>query len=234
MLTSNRTRELAEALRRRCVYHWIGYPDAEREAAIIMLRAGDVARGHRACGGGAVQTIRARPLAKPPGIAEAVEWANAATILEKGGSPWPEAFRRAIGVLIKDEEDLSYIAPELRPHRRGGAGVTARAVCPCRRAAATICSASRRLLRRFGFAVAPEQAIGFMRGGDAARASLDGRHPRGSARHSGATARPPRTNSRRMFRAYFYGDTAAVVEGESDEETRIKDDGGGKPGRNGR
>ena len=43
ILTSNRTRELAEALRRRCVYHWIAYPDAEREAAIIMLRAGDVA-----------------------------------------------------------------------------------------------------------------------------------------------------------------------------------------------
>ena len=54
-----------------------------------------------------------RDRAKPPGIAEAVEWANAATILEKGGSPWPEAFRRAIGVLIKDEEDLSSIAPEL-------------------------------------------------------------------------------------------------------------------------
>jgi hypothetical protein len=52
-------------------------------------------------------------LAKPPGISEAVEWANAATILEKGGSPWPEAFRRAIGVLIKDEEDLASIAPEL-------------------------------------------------------------------------------------------------------------------------
>ena len=50
---------------------------------------------------------------KPPGIAEAVEWANAATILEKGGSPWPEAFRRAIGVLIKDEEDLAFIRPEL-------------------------------------------------------------------------------------------------------------------------
>ena len=47
------------------------------------------------------------------GIAEAVEWANAATVLEKGGSPWPEAFRRAIGVLIKDEEDLSYLKPEL-------------------------------------------------------------------------------------------------------------------------
>jgi MoxR-like ATPase len=113
ILTSNRTRELAEALRRRCVYHWIGYPDAQREAEIIMLRAGHVAEATAKAVANAVQEIRARPLAKPPGIAEAVEWANAATILEKGGSPWPQAFRRAIGVLIKDEEDLSAIAPEL-------------------------------------------------------------------------------------------------------------------------
>ncbi|RUX03442.1 MoxR family ATPase, partial [Mesorhizobium sp. M2A.F.Ca.ET.037.01.1.1] len=113
ILTSNRTRELAEALRRRCVYHWIGYPDARREAEIIMLRSGDVAEATARAVSNAVQEIRARPLAKPPGIAEAVEWANAATILEKGGSPWPEAFRRAIGVLIKDEEDLSAITPEL-------------------------------------------------------------------------------------------------------------------------
>ncbi|MFI0844880.1 AAA family ATPase [Mesorhizobium sp. IMUNJ 23232] len=113
VLTSNRTRELAEALRRRCVYHWIAYPDAEREAAIIMLRAGDVAEATARAVAKAVGGIRARPLAKPPGIAEAVEWANAATMLEKAGSSWPLAFRRAIGVLIKDEEDLSYIAPEL-------------------------------------------------------------------------------------------------------------------------
>ena len=113
ILTSNRTRELAEALRRRCVYHWIGYPDAQREAEIIMLRSDNVAEATARAVANAVQEIRARPLAKPPGIAEAVEWANAATILEKGGSPWPQAFRRAIGVLIKDEEDLSAIAPEL-------------------------------------------------------------------------------------------------------------------------
>lgn len=113
ILTSNRTRELAEALRRRCVYHWIAYPDASREAAIIMLRAGNVAERTAQAVALAVGAIRARPLAKPPGISEAVEWANAATVLEKGGSPWPEAFRRAIGVLIKDEEDLDYIAPEL-------------------------------------------------------------------------------------------------------------------------
>ncbi|TPO03733.1 MoxR family ATPase [Mesorhizobium sp. B1-1-5] len=113
ILTSNRTRELAEALRRRCVYHWIGYPDAQREAEIIMLRSSHIAEATARAVANAVQEIRARPLAKPPGIAEAVEWANAATILEKGGSPWPQAFRRAIGVLIKDEEDLTAIAPEL-------------------------------------------------------------------------------------------------------------------------
>lgn len=112
VLTSNRTRELAEALRRRCVYHWIAYPDAEREAAIIMLRAGDVAEATARAVARAVQEVRRRPLAKPPGIAEAIEWANAATVLEKSGSPWPEAFRRAVGVVIKDEEDLAAITPE--------------------------------------------------------------------------------------------------------------------------
>ena len=113
LLTSNRTRDLAEALRRRCVYHWIAYPEPTREAAIIMMRAGDVAELTARAVARAVRNIRGRPLAKPPGIAEAVEWAYAATILEKGGSPWPEAFRRAIGVLIKDEEDLSYLASEI-------------------------------------------------------------------------------------------------------------------------
>ena len=113
VLTSNRTSELAEALRRRCVYHWIGYPDEAREAAIIMLRAGDVAEATAHAVASAVREIRRRPLAKPPGISEAVEWANAATVLEKSGSAWPQAFRRAIGVVVKDEEDLACLAPEL-------------------------------------------------------------------------------------------------------------------------
>lgn len=113
ILTSNRTRHLAEALRRRCVYHWIGHPEPAREAEIIMLRAADVAAGTARAVAAAVRTIRARPLSRPPGIAEAIEWANAATVLERGGSPWPEAFRRAIGVLIKNEEDSDLIVPEL-------------------------------------------------------------------------------------------------------------------------
>ena len=78
-----------------------------------MLRAGDVAEATARAVAKAVGEIRGKPLAKPPGIAEAVEWANAATVLEKGGSPWPEAFRRALGVLIKDEEDMSFLNPEL-------------------------------------------------------------------------------------------------------------------------
>ena len=61
----------------------------------------------------AVNGLRRLPLAKVPGISEAIEWAHAATILESGSGRWPEAFRRAIGVAVKDEEDLSLVAGEL-------------------------------------------------------------------------------------------------------------------------
>jgi MoxR-like ATPase len=109
VLTSNRTRELHEALRRRCLYHWIAYPEPQVEADIIMLRAGDVAERTAHAVAAAVRELRALPLAKAPGISEAVEWAHAATLLQRDGERWPQAFRRAIGVLIKDEEDLAYL-----------------------------------------------------------------------------------------------------------------------------
>ncbi|MCX7340327.1 MAG: MoxR family ATPase [Hyphomicrobiales bacterium] len=113
ILTSNRTRELHEALRRRCVYHWIGYPDPALEAQIVMMRASIVARdtAHRVVA--AVGKLRAQPLAKPPGVAETVEWAEAATVLNEQGVPWPRAFARAIGVVLKDQDDLAFIAPRL-------------------------------------------------------------------------------------------------------------------------
>ncbi len=113
ILTSNRTRELHEALRRRCIYNWIAYPDAEREERIIMLRAPDVAREAAKAVVAAVNGLRRLQLAKAPGISEAIDWANAASLLEKGGSRWPEAFRRSIGVAIKDEEDLALVKGEL-------------------------------------------------------------------------------------------------------------------------
>lgn len=113
ILTSNRTRDLHEALRRRCIYHYIAYPDPHREAAIIMLRSSAVAEGTARAVVHAVGLLRQEPLTKPPGVAEAVDWAEAATALARTGAPWPEAFRRSIGAALKDEEDLAFLRPRL-------------------------------------------------------------------------------------------------------------------------
>jgi MoxR-like ATPase len=119
VLTSNRTRELHEALRRRCVYHWIPYPEPAREAEIVMMRASQVAHdtAHRVVE--AVGALRREPLAKPPGVAETVEWAEAATLLHEQGAPWPSAFRRAIGVALKDQDDMMFMEPRLDEILRG-------------------------------------------------------------------------------------------------------------------
>lgn len=121
VLTSNRTRELHEALRRRCVYHWIDYPDPALEAEIVMMRASSVARDTAERVVRAVGALRAEPLAKPPGVAETVEWAEAATLLHGPGTPWPAAFRRAIGVAIKDQDDMAYMVPRLEAMLAGAA-----------------------------------------------------------------------------------------------------------------
>ena len=113
ILTSNRTRELHEALRRRCVYHWIDYPAPEREARIVMMRASSVAESTARAVVAAVGKLRREPLTKPPGVAEAVDWAEAATLLHQRGARWPDAFKRAIGVALKDEEDLTYVSGRL-------------------------------------------------------------------------------------------------------------------------
>ncbi|SOE17239.1 MoxR-like ATPase [Hoeflea halophila] len=113
VLTSNRTRELHEALRRRCVYHWIDYPAPELEAEIVMMRASTVAQDTARKVVAAVGGLRAEPLAKPPGVAETVEWAQAATLLNAQGAPWPRAFARAIGVALKDQDDLEFMVPRL-------------------------------------------------------------------------------------------------------------------------
>lgn len=113
ILTSNRTRELHEALRRRCVYHWIDYPTPELEAQIVMMRASSVASETARAVVAAVGRLRLEPLAKPPGVAETVEWAEAATLLHSQNAPWPEAFKRAIGVVLKDQDDLTFVHDRL-------------------------------------------------------------------------------------------------------------------------
>ncbi|MEM7743963.1 MAG: MoxR family ATPase [Pseudomonadota bacterium] len=113
VLTSNRTRDLHEALRRRCVYHWIDYPSPALEVEIVMTRAASVVRATADAVVASVGLLRHEPLTKPPGVAETVEWAEAATLLASQGAAWPDAFRRSIGVALKDQDDLAYMAPRL-------------------------------------------------------------------------------------------------------------------------
>ena len=110
ILTSNRTRELHDALRRRCLYHWIDYPDPARERAIVERHAPGIAGEAAERLVDAVTAIRRLPLIKRPGIAESIDWARAAQVLHRDGSPWPEALKRSLGLLVKDQEDLGVIA----------------------------------------------------------------------------------------------------------------------------
>ncbi|MEO5576049.1 MAG: MoxR family ATPase [Gaiellaceae bacterium] len=108
VITSNRTRELHDALKRRCLYHWIDYPDPEREAAIIRLRvpvAGDrLARSVAA----AVARLRGMDLVKPPGAAEAIDWAEALAVLSLD-EVTEDGARATLGWAIKNREDLQTV-----------------------------------------------------------------------------------------------------------------------------
>jgi MoxR-like ATPase len=109
ILTSNRTRELHDALRRRCLYHWIDYPERARERAIIERHAPGVAAEAAQMLIDAVAGIRRLPLIKRPGISESIDWARAAEVLHREGAAWPEALQRSLGLLVKDQEDFSAI-----------------------------------------------------------------------------------------------------------------------------
>lgn len=109
ILTSNRTRELHDALRRRCLYHWIDYPERARERAIIERHAPGIAAEAADMLVDAVAGIRRLPLIKRPGIAESIDWARAAEVLHRNGAAWPEALRRSLGLLVKDQEDFAAI-----------------------------------------------------------------------------------------------------------------------------
>ena len=76
ILTSNRTRELHDALKRRCMYHWIDYPPAEREVEIVLLREPSVSVELARKVVAAVTRLRELDLAKPPGVAETIDWAR--------------------------------------------------------------------------------------------------------------------------------------------------------------
>jgi MoxR-like ATPase len=118
VLTSNRTRELHDALKRRCLYHWIDYPDREREVAIIRLRAPEASEALARQVAEVVARLRGMDLAKPPGPAEAIDWARALAALGIGRMDEPAA-RETLGWAVKNRDDLATVR-RLLPEVMGG------------------------------------------------------------------------------------------------------------------
>jgi MoxR-like ATPase len=108
VLTSNRTRELHDALKRRCLYHWIDHPGLERETQIVRSRAPEVSAELSRQVVAAVQRLRGWDLQKPPGVAETIDWARA--LHELGTTELDlESSARTLGALIKYREDAEKV-----------------------------------------------------------------------------------------------------------------------------
>ncbi len=106
VITSNRTREVHDAIRRRCLYHWVDYPDAARERAILARKAPQVAARLSAEVVAFVQRLRGEDLFKLPGVAETIDWAAALTHLDQHELA-PAAVDETLGVLLKYQDDIS-------------------------------------------------------------------------------------------------------------------------------
>jgi MoxR-like ATPase len=104
VLTSNRTRELHDALKRRCLYHWIGYPDPERETQIVMIKDPGISAALIRKVVAAVHRLRELDLAKPPGVAETIDWARTLSFL--GAT---ELDPDTLGAVVKDRDDLELV-----------------------------------------------------------------------------------------------------------------------------
>jgi MoxR-like ATPase len=111
VITSNRTRELHDALKRRCLYHWIDYPDQDRETEIIRLRVPAASERLARSVALAVARLRSMDLLKPPGAAEAIDWAEALSVLELDEVTDAGA-RATLGWALKSHDDL--VAVEAR------------------------------------------------------------------------------------------------------------------------
>jgi MoxR-like ATPase len=108
ILTSNRTREIHDALKRRCLYHWVDYPDAQREWAIVSAQAPSVPAELSKQVVAFVQKLRSADLFKPPGVAETLDWARALTALDAVELN-PETVSATLGALLKYQEDIEKV-----------------------------------------------------------------------------------------------------------------------------
>jgi MoxR-like ATPase len=117
ILTGNRTREVHDALKRRCLYHWIDYPDLEREVAIVRVRAPEVSERLGRQVVEVTQRLRGLDLYKVPGVAETVDWARALAALGHTEAT-PVALRETMGAAIKHQEDLERSEEAIAEHAR--------------------------------------------------------------------------------------------------------------------
>lgn len=108
VLTSNRTREIHDALKRRCLYHWLDYPDAERELAIVRVRMPDIDEQMSRQLVDYVQKLREQDLFKAPGVAETLDWAEALVALDQR-SLNPDTINDTLGTLLKYQDDIARI-----------------------------------------------------------------------------------------------------------------------------
>jgi MoxR-like ATPase len=105
IITSNRTREVHDALKRRCLYHWVGYPDAQREVAIIKARRPQASEKLAREVVGFVQALRGGELYKAPGVAETLDWVSALHELDAVALD-PQTVNDTLGVLLKYQDDI--------------------------------------------------------------------------------------------------------------------------------
>ncbi len=108
VITSNRTREIHDALKRRCFYYWVDYPDATRELEILRIKAPEAAEALSREVVAFVQKLRTADLFKLPGIAESIDWAHALTQLDVLALT-PEAINNTLGVLLKYQDDIAKV-----------------------------------------------------------------------------------------------------------------------------
>jgi MoxR-like ATPase len=111
ILTSNRTRELHDALKRRCLFHWIGHPTLEREIEIVSLRVPGIPERLAAQAAAFVQGLRRLDLAKPPGVAETIDWAQALAALGHSRLD-AQTVEETLGSVLKYHEDFAAIRDE--------------------------------------------------------------------------------------------------------------------------
>jgi len=119
VLTSNRTRELHDALKRRCLYHWIGYPPPDTETEIVLTRAPGVSEALTRKVVAAVNRLRELDLAKPPGVAETIDWARTLDVL--GATELtPDMAADTLGAVVKERDDLDVVRDSLEEITSGG------------------------------------------------------------------------------------------------------------------